>query len=76
METNTQERVQQSEQPSQQMLPQIAQPQAPKVVKQIAITWYEGNQAPRVDINGMPLEASPLILRKLANDLEKQYLMS
>jgi hypothetical protein len=31
---------------------------------------------PRVEINGMDLEASPTVLRKLANDLENQYMMS
>jgi len=52
------------------------QPQTPKVRRQFVAVWYEGMPGPRVEINGMDLETAPTVLRKLANDLEKQYLMS
>jgi len=67
---------QQPDQPSSQMPQQTAQPQAPKVRRQFVAVWYEGMPQPRVEINGMDLETTPTVLRKLANDLERQYMMS
>ena len=72
----TRDTEQQPDLPSPQMPQQMAQPQAPAVRRQFVAIWYEGMPQPRVEINGMDLETTPTVLRKLANDLEKQYLMS
>ena len=72
----TQQTEQQPNQPSLQMPQETTQPQAPKVRRQFVVLWFEGMSQPRVEINGMDLETTPTVLRKLANDLERQYMMS